>query len=152
MNRTATFPFTRSPDSFWLICPAGEAGMTVRPYVSQWGETGELLCHAGGVLMGRLLSRHADPADVLTIALLPRLDRMRPYDWPSADDFLHALLRILRQVPTAMLSCERDTDQAGIDHLASYGEVEQALQLLMRYCRDDGDVCPNFIYPRPALA
>ncbi|NHZ92223.1 hypothetical protein F2P45_24925 [Massilia sp. CCM 8733] len=144
-----TFP--HSPDAFWLACPASEAAITVQPYLSPFGETGELLCHAGGVLIGRLSKHHHAASGSLSITLLPRLDRMRPYDWPAAGDFLHALLGILRDVPTAVLCCERDTDQADVDQLGSYADVEQALQLVMRYCQDGNSACPNFIYSQPAL-
>lgn len=143
----ATFP--QSPDSFWLTCPAGDAGITVRPYLSPFGETDELLCYAGAVLIGRLLGRGDDAAAPVSIDLLPRLDRLRRYDWPDAGDFHRSLLRILRQVPGAVLSCERDTGQADVEKLANDGELASALELVIAYCLSTGTTCPSFIYSRP---
>lgn len=138
----STFAF--SPDSFWLRVPAQEETIAVRPLSLSFGETDELLCYVGDVLLGKLVIHGESP--VKTISLLPTLDRNREYPWPTSEMFLKALLHVLRCELNAVLSCQRDTDQDEVLQLAEYDEVVVALSQVVQFSKDGVGICPTFLY------
>ena len=141
---SSTFKF--SPDSFWLRVPEQEQIIAVRPFVTSFGETDELLCYVGEVLLGRLMMHGKGPGKA--ISLLPTLDRNRAYLWPTSDMFLKALMQVLRCEPNAVLSCERDADQDEILQLAEYDEVAAVLSQVVEFSKDGIGTCPTFLYKK----
>lgn len=77
--------FAFSPDSFWLRVPAQEENIAVRPLVTSFGETDELLCYVDEVFLGKLMTHGERPGKA--ISLLPTLDRNRDYPWPTSEIF-----------------------------------------------------------------
>ena len=141
---SSTFAF--SPDSFWLRVPAQEKTIAVRPFVTSFGETDELLCYVDDVLLGKLVIHGERPGKA--ISLLPTLDRNREYPWPTSEMFLKALLHVLRCELNAVLSCQRDTDQDEVLQLAEYDEVVAALSQVVQFSKDGAGTCPTFLYQR----
>lgn len=139
---SSTFAF--SPDSFWLCVPAQEENIAVRPFITSFGETDELLCYVDEVLLGKLLMRGERQEKV--VSLLPTLDRNRKYPWPTSEMFLKALLHVLRCELNAVLSCQRDTDQDEILQLADCDEVVVALSQVVQFSKDGTGTCPTFLY------
>lgn len=137
-------PFAFSPDSFWLRVPAQEENISARPFVTSFGETDELLCYLGEVLLGKLMM-HGEGLGK-AISLLPTLDRNRAYPWPTSEMFLKALLHVLRCEPDVVLSCQRDTDQDEILQLSEYDEVATVLSQVIEFSRDGIGACPTFLY------
>jgi hypothetical protein len=142
MNSTFTF----SPDSFWLRVPVQEENIAVRPFVTSFGETDELLCYVGEVLLGKLMVHGERPGKA--ISLLPTLDRNREYPWPTSEMFLKALLHVLHCELNAVLSCQRDTDQDEVLQLAEYDGVVVALSQVVQFSKDGAGTCPTFLYQR----
>lgn len=134
--------FERGPDSFWLKLPAGSETVAVRPHSTPFGETDEFLCYFEQVLIGKL--SQADGTSTIEIDLLPVLDRSRTYDWPTIDSFVQALLRLLREIPEAALTCERDTDQEDVERLDDDGQLRDALDRVVQYCDGRSAECPTF--------
>ena len=137
-----TVPFPRSPDSFWLRLMRQPAVLEVRPYVTPFGETDEMLCYADGTLIGMAVDQPL--ADELLVALLPTLDRSRAYPWPSAEQFEAALTGLLGRADKWSLRAERDTDQAPVPELGSHALLNEQLARLVQYCMGADLVCPTF--------
>lgn len=138
--------FTFSPDSFWLRVPAPGENIAVRPFITSFGETDELLCYLDEVVLGKL-TIHGERQEK-AISLLPTLDRNREYPWPTSEVFLKALLHVLRCELNVVLSCQRDTDQDEVLQLAEYDEVEAALSQVVQFCKGGTGTCPTFLYRR----
>lgn len=141
---SSTFAF--SPDSFWLRVPAQEENIAVRPFVTSFGETDELLCYVDEVLLGKLMTHGERPGKA--ISLLPILDSNRDYPWPTSEMFLKALLHVLRCELNAVLSCQRDTDQDEVLKLAGYDDVAAAVSQVVQFSKDGRGTCPTFVYQR----
>lgn len=141
---TSTFVF--SPDSFWLRIPAQVETISIKPFVTPFGETDELLCYVGETLLGKIME--CGDGEGKVIALLPTLDRKRAYLWPSADMFLQALLHVLRYESNAVLSCERDTDQDKVLLLTEYHDVTTVLTQVVKFSKDGTGTCPTFLYQK----
>ena len=106
-----TYPFVRSPDTFFLCFDELPPGMRTAAFESPWGTTDEMLCYYNDRLIGRL-ARNRQTA----IALLPNLDRMRHYPWPSAHEFFDALWELLISSGW-YIHCERDCDQEPVPEI-----------------------------------
>jgi hypothetical protein len=141
---TSTFAF--SPDSFWLRVPVREEVISVRPYLTPFGETDESLCYVGETLLGKLMN--SGDSETKAISLLPKLDRKHAYPWPTSDMFLQALLHVLRYEPNSVLSCERDADQDKVLQLADYDEVATLLNQVVQFSKDGTGTCPTFLYQK----
>lgn len=143
-----TATFKTAPDVFYLRLPAGEKLTTILPYMSPFGETDELLCHVEGTLIGQLVKQGESATQFKFIHLLPKLDSARAYEWPSSMAFTDALLRLLRELPAALLLCEADAEQQEIGRLSAYAAVTSALARVVRYCEGSTQICPSFFYTR----
>ena len=137
-----TAPFPRSPDSFWLRLMRQPTVLEVRPHVTSFGETDEMLCYADGTLIGMAVDQPL--ADELVVALLPTLDRSRAYPWPSAEQFEAALAGLLRRADKWSLRAERDTDQSSVPELGSHAQLNEQLARLVKYCVGADLACPSF--------
>ncbi|PTT93304.1 hypothetical protein DBR42_00225 [Pelomonas sp. HMWF004] len=137
-----TAPFIHSPDSFWLRLMHQPAELEVRPYVTPFGETDELLCYVDGTLIGMAIAQPL--ADELLIALLPTLDKSRAYPWPSVENFEAALAELLRLPGQWSLRSERDTDQLSVPELGSRALLDEKLASLIQYCVGATLGCPTF--------
>lgn len=135
------WPLVRSPDSFRLSLPTEVAGTSVRPFVSPWGETAEMLFFSNDVLLGRSVP---GPAGQWGVDLAPRLDRHRHYPWPDPYQFFNEVLSLTLRASAAVLWCERDTDQAPLGRLGDEGELSSGLGAVLRYCLGQADECPSF--------
>ncbi len=141
---TSTFAF--SPDSFWLRVPAQVGTISIKPFVTSFGETDELLCYVGETLLGKLVE--CGDGEGKVISLLPTLDRNRAYLWPSSDMFLQALMHVLRDESNAILSCERDIDQEPVLRLTEYDDVAAVLTQVAKFSKDGTGTCPTFLYQK----
>jgi hypothetical protein len=91
---------------------------------------------------------HGD--DVRFAKLLPTLDRLRHFPWPSADDYASTIITILTQFPDIEVWCERDCDQYALATFNTFEELLGQLQLLQEFCLEGRIECPSFSY-RPSL-
>lgn len=140
--------FEHRPDLLCLVLPEEFDGICVKPFVSPWGETDELLCSFEGTFIGRLFLDSRFPGTTV-IHLLPTLDPKRNYPYPSAPVFVRALVTLLHSAPQVQLLCERDTDQDTVTPLAEVGDVEVAVERVIAFCEGDCLACPTFRYIRP---
>lgn len=118
------------------------AVLEVRPHVTSFGETDEMLCYADGTLIGMAVDQSV--ADELLVTLLPTLDRSRAYPWPSAEQFEAAVSGLLRRAGKWSLRAERDTDQSSVPELRSYALLNEQLGCLVQYCVGADLACPSF--------
>lgn len=133
------------PDIFLLVLPEEFDAIDVKPFLSPWGETDELLCSFEGTLIGRLYRDSRLPGTSV-IHLLPALDPQRNYPYPSAPAFVQALVALLRSAPQVQLLCERDAEQDTITPLTVVDEVEAAVECVIAFCAGESLVCPTFRY------
>jgi hypothetical protein len=140
------FPFSRAPDSFYLMLPSSGAGISMRAFESPWGTTDEMLCYADGVLIGRVVTNSRPQDDRLVVVLLPRLDPRRQYDWPSSEEFCQTLLALILSVPSASVHCERDTDQEPVPRIFSEAVLVESVRNVLAFCVEGAVPCPTFAY------
>jgi hypothetical protein len=139
--------FQYRPDIFRLVLPEEFDGINVKPFVSPWGETDELLCSFDGTFIGRLFRDSRFPG-ASVIHLLPTLDPKRNYPYPSAPAFVQALVTLLRSAPQVQLLCERDADQDTVSPLTIFDDVEVAVERVIAFCEGECLACPTFFYVR----
>jgi hypothetical protein len=139
--------FKHRPDIFHLVLPEEFDGISVKPFVSPWGETDELLCSFEGTFIGRLFLDSRFPG-TRVIRLLPTLDSKRNYPYPSAPAFVQALVTLLHSAPQVQLLCERDADQDTVTPPAVVDDVEAAIERVIAFCEGESLACPTFRYIR----
>lgn len=139
--------FEHRPDVFLLVLPEEFGGIDVKPFVSPWGETDELLCIFKGTLIGRHFRDSRLPGTSV-IHLLPTLAPKRNYPYPSAPAFVQALVRLLQSAPQVQLLCERDAEQETVTPLTVVDDVEVAVERVIAFCEGESLVCPTFRYVR----
>ena len=132
-------PFSRSPDAFLLCFDAMPNKIYIAAFESQWGTTDEHLVYYKGTLMGQLVQ--GSPA---AVALVPNLDRLRAYPWPTAEEFWAALWRLLADLPGWHIHCERDCDQEPINEIRDMASLHNQLVATLQVCATGGGLIPTF--------
>jgi hypothetical protein len=133
------YPFARAPGLFFITYGNPPECVKIVPYESPWGTTDENLCFVDDVLIGLL--NELDPAD---INLVPSLDRLRDYPWPTAAALCDALDLLLSETKGWRLRCEGDCDQAPVEHVRSLGRLRFLLSRTVDACMSGDNEIPNF--------
>ena len=136
------FPFRYRPDVMLIELPEYSAHLKLRPFESSWGLTDEILCYWDDVLFGQVT--HGDK--VRFAKLLPTLDRLRHFPWPSADTYASTIAKILTQFQDLEVWCERDRDQYALSPVNTVDALFGQLQLVQEFCLEGRIECPSFSY------
>ncbi|MGD9634634.1 MAG: hypothetical protein AB7G28_05070 [Pirellulales bacterium] len=134
-----TYPFVRSPDAFFLCFDELPPEIKTAAFESPWGITDEVLCTFNETLIGKI-ARNRNTA----IVLLPNLDRMRNYSWPSAHEFLEALWTLLLSSRGWYIHCERDCDQEPVAEIRDMVSLRELLKQLIDVCSKGEVAIPTF--------
>jgi hypothetical protein len=142
------YPFAAAPDAFILDLQEKAEGISFSFFETPWGVTDECLCYYRGTLIGQVGVKDSKlmiSNGRAVISLLPNLDRIRRYEWPSAEEFSSAVVELLTHTQSWTLHCERDCDQYPVEHLRN--DIPKTLARLSQalgYCSAMSAECPAF--------
>jgi len=138
-------PFRYRPDVLFMELPKASESLKIQAFESQWGITDEILCYWNGVLFGQITRDN----DRRFAKLLPTLDRLRNYTWPSVDAYASVMAAIMIEFPNLEVRCERDCDQCPVEPISTIDELLEKLRQVQEFCLEGRIECPSFSYRSP---